>query len=824
MIRNYFKTAIRNLRKNKVFTLITVFGLTIAMAVCIILSAHVIGEYSYDTFWDGSENIYRVSQSQYENGELLLESAKSANGLAYAMEMEFPEVKYATALRVDVITIYTPDAQIKDVKMYWTDTCVFKVFKFKAIYGSLENPFPNINSVVISKSVATKLYGDTDPVGKNFKLNEGWEFQVSAVFDDIPHNSHMNAECFFDSRSLWFYIRNFDNTTRQMSAELGPLPLNTRSGNFRQITAYTYVLLNKNASITAIEGKIPNIFEKYAPLLKESGIESRCTLQPISDIHLNSHLQNEIEANGDKDMIIALIIIAAIIICIAWINFINLALVRGMENYKSIGLHKIIGAHRKHILFQYLVENFLVNLVSLCIALLLVSSLRGWYFQVTGVQLNLMLHWHYYAYIALVILVGILISGLYPALILSSFKPIDLFSKLKPHGRLSVDLRKLLVVLQFAATIILIVGTITVFKQVNYMSNQPLGMNIDQTLVSFSPMSTIKMPGLIPKLVSFKEEIKKLPNVKNITTSSSIPGNGIEFSSNNVRRADFKTDINENTTSYYILNTDPDFINTYEIDLIAGSFYSNTEEPNTNYVVINEEALKKLGFLSAQDAIGKQLSVNDEIRTIKGVLKNYHHESLQKPIFPLLFNYSYRWNHEVGYYSFKIDSYNIQKTVAEIEAIWKRFYPQDHFDFFFLDEAFDNQYRQFKIFGKLFGAFSILAIIIACSGLLGLSAYAANRRRKEIGVRKVSGAKIHEILTLLNISFAKWVILSFIIACPIAWYTMRNWLENFAYKTTLSWWIFVLAGLLALAIALLTVSWHSWKAATSNPVESLRHE
>ncbi len=412
MIINYIKTAFRNILKHKLFTLITVFGLTIGMAVCILLAAHVLSEYSYDQFWKNTENLYRVNHKQYMNGAFQFESASTYSAIPLAMEEEFPEVKCATGIARDVITVYTLDTQIKDVKMYWTDTCVFKVLQCTPAYGSLENPFPDIHSVAISKSLGKQLYGVGNPIGKSFKLNEGWEYRVTAVFNDIPSNSHIQADCFFDFKSLFFNMRNFDYTTRAMRTELGELPQNTRNGNFRRSNSHVYALLNDNASVENVNKKFPELLAKFAPQLKDGGVEIDYNLQPINDIHLNSNLNNEIRKNGDKDLVLALIIIATIIICIAWINFVNLTLVRGLEHSKTTGIHKIVGAQRTQVLTQYLIENLMLNAISIGFAIALVLVLKNWYFQVTGVHLDLSFQWQFYFYFALAILGGIFISGL----------------------------------------------------------------------------------------------------------------------------------------------------------------------------------------------------------------------------------------------------------------------------------------------------------------------------------------------------------------------------------------------------------------------------
>jgi putative ABC transport system permease protein len=455
------------------------------------------------------------------------------------------------------------------------------------------------------------------------------------------------------------------------------------------------------------------------------------------------------------------------------------------------------------------------------IAIGLVFLLKNWFSTVGDLPIVSSLGSTFTLILIGIILAGVLISGLYPALYLSSYKAIDLFKGI--HGTVtnSFDLRKFLVVAQFSASIFLMAGVITVFKQISYMKSRELGVNIEQTLVTFSPPTQIGRPQRMSKLNAYKEQIGQTMGVESITTSSILPGKEILWKKQNVRKVSDQPNT-ANVFSYAYI--DFDFIQTYDLQLVAGQGFPREENESNNTMIVNESAMKQLGYVDPSSALNSFVMVEKTEYKIIGILKDYHHESLKKEIKPIIFFYGYKWMSDIGYYSIKVKSADLRKTISQIEKIWKQTYPEDHFQYFFLEEEFNAQYKADQAFGRVFTLFTMLAIFIAAIGLFGLAVYSANQRTKEIGIRKVNGATNVEILVILNRNFVKWVVIAFVIATPIAWITLQKWLQNFASKTDLSWWIFALAGLLALGIAMLTVSWQSWKAATRNPVEALRYE
>jgi putative ABC transport system permease protein len=406
-------------------------------------------------------------------------------------------------------------------------------------------------------------------------------------------------------------------------------------------------------------------------------------------------------------------------------------------------------------------------------------------------------------------------------LYLSSFKAIDLFKEIHTSVTNSLDLRKFLVVAQFAASIFLIAGVITVFKQIQYMKSAELGVNIERTLVTFSPPTQIGRPQRMSKINAYKEQVRLLQGIESVATSSILPGKEILWRKQDVRKVSDEPNT-ANVFAYAYI--DYDFIQTFNLKLVAGLPFLREENESSNNILINESAMKQLGYSDASSAVNSLVVVGNKEFKIIGVLKDYHHESLRKEIKPVIFFYGYSWMSDIGYYSIKLNSSDLKQTIAQIEKIWKQTYPEDHFQYFFLDDDFNLQYKSDQAFGRVFSLFAFLAIFISAIGLFVLAVFSARKRTKEIGIRKINGAKASEILVMLNRNFAKWVVIAFFISTPMAWNILYKWLGNFAYKTNLSWWIFALAGSIALTIAIITVTWQSWKAARRNPVESLRYE
>ena len=823
MIKQDIIHALRKLKKDKVFSIITITGLAIGIAASMFIAGYVLYEFSYDKFWENADRIYRIDFERYQDGALETKSARSLGALGVAMIEEMPEIENVGFIFKDDVSLYTNDNQIQDINFFWTDTSALKLLEKHVVYGSLDNPFPDIFGALLSESTARKLYGNTDPVGKQFKVNQGWEYHVTGVFEDIPKNSHVKIDALLNPRSMAFYARNFNNATGQVdnNVSIDSLPQFslTNRGGWRRNRLYNYIQLREGVHPKTVEEKIPAVIEKYAGFLKEQGISIKCTLRPITEIHLNSHLETELQPNNNKKSVVGLAVIAILILCIAWINFVNLTMVKAVERSKAIGIRKVVGAHRKNLVKQFLVETAVYNMLSVIGAILIILVFRGQFIKITGISGFGQIGGQFYILSGLIIITGSFLSGLYPALMLSSFNPISLFQGLKKGKQAKVDLRKTMVIIQFAASIIMIIGTVVVYRQINYMRTQELGVNIDQKIITNTPMSMIVKPDLLSTLNTYKTEVEKLSGVEVFTTSSSVPGKEIEYEFVNIKRADIKGE----GKPYSRINVDPEFFNTYGLKLISGEYFAESDIRSNN-VLLNESALKELGYQNPNNAVGQFIKSGNRDLKIKGVVQDHHHESLKKSIEPIIYHCNYRWFRGVGYYTIKVNTSNIRQTISDVKKIWDRIYPIDNFEFFFLDESFNEQYKQEEKFAKLSLIFSFLAILIACLGLLGLAAFTAEQRTKEIGVRKVNGAKVKDILLMLNMDFIKSVVISFLVACPVAYLVMNNWLQNFAYKTTISWWIFALSGTTAAFIAISTVSWQTMRTVRRNPVEALRYE
>jgi putative ABC transport system permease protein len=819
-----WKISYRNLLKHKSLSLINISGLAFGLAASLLLIMHVSHEFSYDQNWKNAGQIYRISYDRYQNGELSFKSARTLRGMATVLKEKIPEVVAGTEISSDVITVYNENSQIQDIRMFIADSTFFSVFNLDFLNRKGANPLTDLYSSVISESAAQSLFGTTDAVGKWFKVCQGWRFCVTGVYKDLPSNTHLPFDMLLSWPTYYHYFQNWDNETgteviKNPNAYVNNRPITKWSWGYNG--CYTYLVINPGTDPHQVESKINTIAANYTKSISDNDGKAEFNLQPITDIHLNSHLENEAQPNGDRNAVFALIFISIVILCIAWMNFINLTLVRAVEHAKSTGMRKIAGATKKQLVAQFMTEALIINLIGILIAFFLVIIFKGWFASISNISIIPAIPGKYIAVFAAIICTGILISGLYPAFYLSAYKPMDLFKGIKTSGNNHLDLRKFLVVAQFAASIFLIAGVLTVFKQINYMKSVDLGVNIRQTLVTYSPPTMIGRPQRMSKLNAYKTAVRNTTGVESVTTSSAVPGKEILWKRQDIRKTE---DLPNNLKSYAYTYVDDDFIPTFDLKLLAGRNFASAENEKTQNLIINEEAMKQLGFAAPEAAVSSYVLVGKTQCQIIGVLRNYHQESLREEIKPIVYFFGYQWMSDIGYYSTKVNSANLKQTIAGIEKIWEQTYPEDHFKYFFLDDQFDAQYKADQAFGRIFTLFTFLAIFIAVIGLLGLAVYSANLRVREIGVRKVNGARNFEILMMLNSNFIKWVVIAFILATPVSWYILHKWLENFAYKTELGWWIFALAGLLALGIALLTVSWQSWKAATRNPVEALRYE
>jgi putative ABC transport system permease protein len=819
MIKNYFKIAWRNLMKNKTFSFINIAGVSIGMAACLLILQYVSFELSYDQFNKNASNIYRVVNDRYQNGKLIQHGTITYSAIGKAMKDDYSEVvNYTRWEPLGDGIIINNDKKIGNQQSFAVDNSFLLMFTYPLVAGNLQTALKEPNTIVISESTAKKVF---DYWGNDFQTlidrtvtlgGDSSLYKITGVCKDVPENSHLQ----FDFLISYSTLYHGKNAVKQADYD------------FTASDYWLYIQLKPGANYKALQSKFDAFSQRHFQGNKVSGSDEKFYLQPLLRAHLYSDFQFEICKTGSATMVWSFLLIALFIIVIAWVNYINLSTARSIERAKEVGVRKVIGASKMQLIKQFLAESFLINLTALLIALTIINLVQRPFNGLIQHNLSLSILFEngltsYNITIGVIILIvtGIFVSGFYPAYVLSSFKPASVLKGKYSTSQKGIVLRKALVIGQFAITVVLIIASFVVYKQVSYMNDQKLGMNIYQTLIVSPPRLTRGDSTFVLKENSFKEEVKQIANVKGVATSWRVAGEelGKEF---DVRRIDAA----DNT--HFIardLGVDADYINVYSIKLLAGRNFEatdfNTDWDNVHNIIFNEAALKLLGFSNPQSAIGKTILTGTKRWDVIGVIANFHQKSLRYPIESTLLMPGYD---QFSRISVKVDPKNVTATIAAVKAKYNIFFPGNLFDYYFLDEKFNEQYGSDQLFGKVFGLFAGLAIIIACLGLWGLSLCATIQRTKEIGVRKILGASVTNIVLLISKDFVKFVIIAFIIASPIAWFVMHNWLQDFAYRIIISWWIFFATGLLAVVIALGTISFQTIKAAIANPVKSLRTE
>jgi len=800
MIKNYLILTLRNLRSNKGYFIINLLGLTIGITSFILITLWIKAETSYDKFHKNAQNIYRVDYLLYEEGILEQHSASGSSGVGKEIKNMFPEVEdYTRFYRTESLVKYG-DKTFKEKNILYAQSSFFDIFSFPLSDGKADSSILAINHAVITEETARKYFGDENPIGKMLTIDGANDFEVAGIVRSIPGNSHFKFDILLSYENLIKSSRSWDNS-------------------WVSERVYSYILMTPGADAKALEAKLPQIPEAFiGKFMKEAFFLLEYRLVKLTDIHLHSSVSNELDVNGNYRSVLSLGIVALLVLLIAFVNYINLATSRSIERAHEVGIRKVTGASKQDLVFQFLTESALINLIALIISTTGVLLLLPFFKQVMQSPLQL----DYFNVMLLFILLlvsGSLFTGLLPAIYISRFAPgLVLKGKNPTEAGWIRLLKNYLVVFQFTVSIVLIIGTITIYRQVSFMRNHDLGFNKDGLVVLDGPriLRANTFESYMKTLESFKNEILALAGVVNITASSNVPGTEIKNSRVfgipvEGRNTEKRIDV------YYI---DNHFFDTYGLTLRAGDNYQPSIEEESTKIIINESALPYYGFEDAVSTVGKILRGGKQELTIKAIVNDFNQQSLKQLPTPIAF-----FNQPANtFYTIKVNMTGIENLLPELEKIWTSHYPGNPFDYFFLDDFYNEQYRADQRFSGLFLASSILAIIIACLGLSGLSAYAIIRRTKEVGIRKTNGATILQVLILLNKDFVKWVGIAFVIAVPVGWFIMNRWLENYAYRIELSWWIFAIAGIIAITIALITVSWQSWRAAARNPIEALRYE
>jgi len=793
MIKNYLKIAFRNLWKHRIFSFINIMGLTVGMAACFLIFLYVQFELSYDNFHSKADRIYRLRADIKTPTEVL-----KAGGPSWAvvphLEADFPEIESAIRVSGGSFLVRKGDIKFQEENTKFADSAFFNVFDFKMIKGNPKTALNEPFSIVFTESTAKKYFGKEEALGQTLLLTgDGVTATVTGIIRDIPENSQIKADMIISMSTL----------TRRFNPGI-----DNQWGNYG---CSSYVLMKPGTNALAMQSKFPAFLEKHnGQEMRKSQMYATIFIEKLKDVYLRSTRDGSNSGNIKNVYIFS--IVAVFILLIACINFVNLTTARSTERAKEVGIRKVVGAARTQLARQFIGESIILCLISLVLALLISSLLLPYFNLLSGKTIS---HGIFektsYVFYLLIAAISIgLLAGIYPALVLSSFNPIIVLKGRFATGSKGNLLRKGLVVAQFTISIALIIGTIVVYRQMNYMRNQDLGFNKDQMMV-------IKTQG-DPSKETFKQVVSGLPNVISTSLAGSVPGGGNPGAYSEIENTKGELQI-ANLDLYFV---DFDYIPQYKIKILAGRAFSRDFiTDTTNSMILNEAAIKMFGYTTPQQAVGKRFKQWGREGVIIGVMKDFHYRALQQEIKPL----SMRIEPDgCDLVSVNVPAIHLPETIASIEKEWKKMVPNRPFSYFFLDEFFGRQYATEERFGKLFVNFAIIAIFISCLGLLGLASYSTTQRTKEIGIRKVLGASVQGIINLISKEFVMLVIISFFIATPIAWFFMHKWLEDFAYRINISWWVFILAGATALFIALATVSFLAIRAAIANPVKSLRTE
>lgn len=805
MYKLFLKIATRYLLKNKLYSFINIFGLAIGIASFVLIMLYVNHEKSYDKF-EGSENVQRVYMDYLEGGEWVEGDANAYIVTGPTLKEEFPEILDFVRLRnVKGVVLMHHNAIFDQNKGSLTDPEYFKIFDRKLENGDVKKALNEPYSIVLTKSLATKIFGSEEPMGKTLNVFDANSpaFTVTGVLEESTRNTHIKNDFLISFKT--FYTWNVFEGDWEYT--------------WNQNEYFTYLQLDPLADTKLLKKKIMDFKVDGLPF-------ERHNLEPLEDIHLYSDKPYEAEANGSASRISFLLAIALIIIVLSWLNYVNLSTAKSLERAKETGIRKVAGAQKPQIILQSLLESLLLNSVAIVIALLIVILVLPMFNNYIDKALTMgFVNVKDFLPIIGFILLGTALSGIYPAFILSNYSPAKaLKGKIRTSGS-GITIRKMLIMGQFLATIILLIGTIVVTKQIKFLQDQPIGVELDQVVaLNGRNFGTMTDSLFTNKLETFKNELKKFSFVENMADARAYPGGGYD-ALNSSAGITFPSGIRDDKRITYSYGVNPDYFELMNMEFAAGEPFKENSNGRSNQIVMNEKFVRFMGISNMQDAVNKTIKMYGDDWIIAGVVKDYHHFGLKTGIEPLIMRHNSNGdNLLVKFKQTALSSNGMTNAISQIENKWNELFPQSTFNYTFLDQNFEAQYNEDRAFGSAFQIFTILAILIASMGLFGLTSYTCIQRRKEIGVRKVNGASIAQILSLLNKDFVKWVGIAFIIAIPISWYAMSKWLESFAYKTNMSWWIFALAGLTALAISLLTVSWQSFKAAVANPVEALKEE
>ncbi|MCF0049106.1 ABC transporter permease [Dyadobacter sp. LJ53] len=788
MLKNYFKIAWRNIVRQKAYSVLNIAGLSIGMACSILILLWVQNELSFDRFHARADQLFRLTCSAGD-----FKTAVSAAGMARGLQAQLPQIKGGVRIsKPSPMLFEAGEKKVEEKRVFYADSNFLEVFSFPLLAGNAATALKDPGAILITQEIAEKYYGTSDAIGKTIRINNNENFVIAGILANTPSNSHLQFDAIIPMKTMARWSQDIQNETW---------------GNFN---FYTYLELDAKTAASASAQQ--QLTQQIAKIFKDRGqaVKIDFQLQPLTDIHLHSNLQIDLPGHGNIQYVNVFFVVALFILIVACINFMNLATARSERRAKEVGLRKVVGANRHQLVFQFLGESLIFSFLSLVIAIGIVYLLLPVFTMLTEkiLAIHLLDGKLLLSLIGIAVLTGLL-SGSYPALFLSGFAPVKVLKgKLRVAGG-NLLFRNALVVTQFVVAIVLLVGTAVVYKQLDFIKKRNLGF--DKSNLLYLPMSG----ELGEKKQALKASLAQNPLTENFTVISDLPTK-LESGTIDVI---WDGQTTRNQVVFPSLDVDENFVKVFKSQVLAGRGFDSAFSGDSSSYIVNEKAMQIMG-MNVSNAVGQNLTFGERKGTIIGVVKDFHFKSLQYAMEPLILRLN-KWG---GVMVIRTTAGNNEQTIKALEKINQQLNPAFPFTFGFLDKDLDNLYRSEQQMGSIFNLFAGLAIFISCLGLYGLSAFMAEQRTKEIGVRKVLGATVAGVVGLLSRDFLKLILIAIVIAAPIAWYAMNKWLEGFAYQTTLEWWVIAVAGMLATAIALFTISFQSIKAALMNPVKSLRSE
>ncbi|HYJ38350.1 MAG TPA: ABC transporter permease [Chitinophagaceae bacterium] len=816
MIKNYFKIAWRNLMKNKTFSFINVFGLAIGLTSCMLITLYLYSELTYDSYHKNIGQLYQLGTTFVKEGKED-RTANTPAPMARTMQQEFPEIERTTRLMKTfsddktLLQYASPSGERKsfyETKAYLADSTFFQVFTYKFIEGDPATALSNPNSLVLSKEIARKLFGNESAINKVLRVssstNGDHDFNITGVFEPAKIPTHIDARFFMS-------IKGGD------IEEFAGREADLASNNM----FHTYLVLRPGSDPKKLEAKFPAFIDKYAGKdLRAMGFHKKQFLTAVRDIHLFANTSSNVTPQGSVTYLYILASIAVFTLLIACINFMNLSTARSSKRSAEVGVRKVLGAERKNLIWQFLGESVLMSLIAFAFALGIAWLLLPLFAEVSGKEFSISFQQYgllFVVFLILAILTGLL-AGSYPAFYLSSFIPVKVLKGKISNSLAAVSLRKTLVVFQFVISVVLIIASVVISNQMRYLRTKDLGFAKDQQIIIPLRSSTAK--NIYPSL---KTELSRQSQIRSVGATQYYPG-----IMNPSDMGMYKEGDNVSNSKRIFMNwVDDSYLQTLDIKPVAGRLFSKEFPADTNLkIILNEQGIKQLGFPSVDEAVGKNVQFDWQGETYRweviGIVRDFHFQDLHVPVEPYGFQLNNRpqYNYMIAH----VNTSDMPATLKSLGSIWQKLNPNEPFEYSFLDQDFYKNYEAEERLASIVGYFTIIAILISCLGLFGLAAFSAEQRIKEIGVRKVLGASVGSIVSLLSKDFLKLVGIAILIASPIAWFAMNKWLQDFAYRTNIGWQVFLLTAAIALCIAILTVSFQAIRAAVSNPVKSLRTE